>query len=202
MYFLRAATSIIIIITVTVPTEIYITSSTPVTSYYTTSTVQLIPTTIVKSLPVTHFRSIPTLIHAPLTITVSTDLPVPTTTSIPPLDYNPPHALWPIYSVAILLGSGFLGLSFAGNVDEPHRKTTDSYIGASIVVLTISFLFSITSLIYEDEELTVKGNIWGNLANLAADIVTMLGGLVAFGWPRRSTDLKRQKRLFGCGLLL
>jgi len=91
MYFLRAATSIIISTTVIVPTQIYITSSAPVTSYYTTSTVQLIPTTIVTSLPVTQLTSIPTLVHAPVTITLSTDIPhVPTTTSILLLDYNPP----------------------------------------------------------------------------------------------------------------
>ena len=177
MHIVAAALSVLITTTFLVPTNVFLTTSTTVTTYVPTETTQLVLVTVVTALPVTKHTSIQTVVNVPVTVTIQTTTAVSTTTSVPFVNYNPLSALLPLYIVFFIVGVAFFIISLVGNLKYPHANTADAYKFFSIAVISISFVFTVTSAVFQNEEITVKGNIWGNHANVGIDVVTLAGSL-------------------------
>lgn len=177
MYIIAAALSVLITTTILVPTNVFVTTSTEVTTYIPTETTQLVPITIITTLPITKHTSISTVVNVPVTVTIPTTTTMSTTSSVLSVNYNPISVLLPLYILSTTLGVAFGGISLVGNLKYPHPNTADAYKICSIVVMTISFVFTVTSAVFQDERITVKGNIWGNHANVGIDIVKWFGSV-------------------------
>jgi len=202
MHLLAAVVTFFTSTTITIPTVSLLTSSTQIATVIPLSTVEYVPTTIVTSYQTTKVISTSINTYIPVTITVSTDVPVPTTTSISGINYNLAGALATLYSIAFLIGGAFAGLSYAANTKTPHVNTVDGYKIASIVVITISFAFTVASVVFQDEAITVKGNIWGNHANVAVDVVTVFGIIGCVGGGKAKYGFKGTKEVIKVWMIL